>query len=284
MFRILHLMKGEIMIRNPVVAGSFYPGDSSILTNMITDYLQKAIIREEQGDILGVISPHAGFVYSGQCAAFSFNALKKKDFDLAVIIAPSHRFADFDFSLGDYDEYLTPLGGVKVAKDIINDLKVRYKMETSYYANNIEHSLEVQLPFLQQVKPNAKIVPILLGEQNPENSRRLSSILAEYFKDRLDNTVFIISSDQSHYYDSEIATEMDTKLAKNLENLDIIEMENNMKLGNVEACGIGGILTLMNLAKEFNYSKIKNLDYRNSGEVSGDYKQVVGYLSSCVYK
>ncbi len=284
MFRILHLMKGEIMIRNPVVAGSFYPGDSSILTNMITDYLQKAIIREEQGDILGVIAPHAGYVYSGQCAAFSFNALKKKDFDLAVIIAPSHRFADFDFSLGDYDEYLTPLGGVKVAKDIINDLKVRYKMGTSYYANNIEHSLEVQLPFLQQVKPNAKIVPILLGEQNPENSRRLASILAEYFKDRLERTVFIISSDLSHYYDSETAIEMDTELAANLENMDINKMEEDMKLGNVEACGIGGILTLMNLAKEFNYSKIKNLDYRNSGEVSGDYKQVVGYLSSCVYK
>jgi len=284
MFKILHLMKGEIMIRNPVVAGSFYPGDSSILRNMITEYLQKAIIKEEQGDILGVIAPHAGYVYSGQCAAFSFNTLKKKDFDLAVIIAPSHRFADFDFSVGDYDEYLTPLGGVKVAKDIINELKVRYKMGTCYYANNLEHSLEVQLPLLQQVKPNAKIVPILLGEQNPKNSRRLASILAEYFKDRLDNTVFIVSSDLSHYYDSEIATEMDSELAANLEDMNINKMEEDVKLGKVEACGIGGILTLMNLAKEFNYSKVKNLDYRNSGEVSGDYKQVVGYLSSCVYK
>ncbi|NQT65360.1 MAG: AmmeMemoRadiSam system protein B [FCB group bacterium] len=272
------------MIRNPVVAGSFYPGDSSILRNMITEYLQKAIIKEEQGDILGVIAPHAGYVYSGQCAAFSFNTLKKKDFDLAVIIAPSHRFADFDFSVGDYDEYLTPLGGVKVAKDIINELKVRYKMGTCYYANNLEHSLEVQLPLLQQVKPNAKIVPILLGEQNPKNSRRLASILAEYFKDRLDNTVFIVSSDLSHYYDSEIATEMDSELAANLEDMNINKMEEDVKLGKVEACGIGGILTLMNLAKEFNYSKVKNLDYRNSGEVSGDYKQVVGYLSSCVYK
>ena len=128
------------MIRNPVVAGSFYPGDSSILKNMITNYLQNAFIQDDQRDILGVISPHAGYVYSGQCAAFSFNALKKKNFDLAVIIAPSHRFADFDFSLGDYDEYLTPLGGVKVAKDIVNELKDKFTMRTSHYAHNTEHS------------------------------------------------------------------------------------------------------------------------------------------------
>ena len=272
------------MIRNPVVAGSFYPENSSILRNMVNEYLQKAIVKEEQSDILGVVSSHAGYVYSGQCAAFSFNALKKKNFDLAVIIAPSHRFADFDFSLGDYDEYLTPLGGVKVAKDIVNELKDKFSMGTSHYAHNTEHSLEVQLPFLQQIKPDAKIVSIILGEQNPENSNQLAEILAEYFKDRLDKTVFIVSSDLSHYYDNETATRMDTKIADNLENIDIKKMEKDMQMGKIEACGMGGILTLMNLAKELNYTRINTLDYRNSGKVSGDYKQVVGYLSSCVYK
>ncbi len=272
------------MNRNPVVAGSFYPGDSSVLKNQINDYLQKAIIKKDLKDILGVISPHAGYVYSGQCAAFGFNALKKKNFDLAVIIAPSHRFADFDFSLGDYDEYLTPLGGVKVAKSIVSELIEKYNLGTSYYANNIEHSLEVQLPFLQQINPDAKIVPIIMGEQTPNNSKRLAKILAEYFKDRIDKTVFIISSDLSHYYDSETATRMDTNIAENLENVDIDKMEKDMHQGKIEACGMGGILTLMNLAKELNYTGITNLDYRNSGEVSGDYKQVVGYLSSCVYK
>ncbi|MEA2096203.1 MAG: AmmeMemoRadiSam system protein B [Candidatus Cloacimonadota bacterium] len=272
------------MNRNPVVAGSFYPGDSSILKNMINNYLQKAIIKDDQRDILGVISPHAGYVYSGQCAAFSFNALKKKDFNLAVIIAPSHRFADFDFSIGDYDEYLTPLGGVKVAKDIVNELKDKFNMGTNYYAHNIEHSLEVQLPFLQQIKPDVKIVPIILGEQNPENSRRLARILAEYFKERLDKTVFIISSDLSHYHDNKLATEMDGKLSEDFKDRNIIKMEEDFKLNKIEACGIGGILTLMYLAKELNYSNAKILDYRNSGEVSGDYKQVVGYLSGCVYK
>ncbi|MDP8202260.1 MAG: AmmeMemoRadiSam system protein B [Candidatus Tenebribacter burtonii] len=272
------------MNRNPIVAGSFYPGDSSVLKKQINDYFKNAIIKDNQRNVLGVISPHAGYVYSGQCAAFSFNALKKKDFDLAVIIAPSHRFVDFDFSLGNYDEYLTPLGGVKVAKDIINEFKDKYNIGTNLYANNIEHSLEVQLPFLQQIKPEAKIVPFILGEQNPNNSRRLSEMLSEYFRNRLTKTVFIISSDLSHYYDSKTATGMDTILADNLENLDINKMEKDIQTGKIEACGMGGILTLMYLAKELGYSRVANLDYRNSGEVSGDYEQVVGYLSSCVYK
>lgn len=272
------------MIRNPVVAGSFYPGNPNILRNIVNEYLQKTIVKEEQSDILGVVSPHAGYIYSGQCAAFSFNAIKKKDFDLAVIIAPSHRFADFDFSIGDYDEYLTPLGDVQVAKDIVNELKDKYNMGTNYHAHNIEHSLEVQLPFLQQIKPDAEIVPILFGEQNSENSKRLAEILSEYFKDRLDKTVFIISSDLSHYHDNRIATEMDGKLSDNFKDRDIDKMEENFQLNKIEACGMGGILTLMYLAKELNYSNPKILDYRNSGKVSGDYKQVVGYLSGCVYK
>ena len=272
------------MLRNPVVAGSFYPGNSRILKNMITDYLQNADGPEEFSDILGIISPHAGYMYSGQCAAFGFKALKQKDFDLAVMIAPSHRFGDFDYSVTDYNEFLTPLGRIKVAQDIVKELKLKYSMVTSDYANDSEHSLEVQLPFLQQIKPEAKIVPILMGEQNPENSRRLAVNLAEYFEDRLEKTVFIISSDLSHYYDKPTATKMDTMIAENLEKLDVKKMEEDMLHGNVEACGLGGILTLMSLAKIFNYNSITNLDYRNSGDVSGDYDQVVGYLSSCAYK
>lgn len=272
------------MNRNPVVAGSFYPGDSSVLTKQINDYLGKAIVKKCQSDILGVISPHAGYVYSGQCAAYSFRALQKTTFDTAVIIAPSHRFADFDFSVGDYDEYLTPLGGVKVAKNIVDELKNKYNLNTIQFASNIEHSLEVQLPFLQQINPKAKIVPILLGKQNEVNSKKLAGILAEYFKDRIESTVFVISSDLSHYYDSEVALEMDTRLVKNLEDMNFDRMVEDMQQGTIEACGMGCILVLMELAEKLGYTSITNLDYRNSGEVSGDYKQVVGYLASCVYK
>ncbi|MBT4575746.1 MAG: AmmeMemoRadiSam system protein B [Candidatus Cloacimonetes bacterium] len=272
------------MNRNPVVAGSFYPGDSSVLTKQINNYLQNANIKLEEEELLGVISPHAGYVYSGQCAAFSFKALQQKEFDTAVIIAPSHRFADFDFSVGDYDEYLTPLGGVKVAKDIVNELKNKYNMGTTYHASNIEHSLEVQLPFLQKIKPDAVIVPILLGKQSLENSEKLAAILAECFEEKLERTVFIVSSDLSHYYESDVATAMDNELLKNFEDMDFNKMGSDFQLGKIEACGMGGILTLMNLAKHFDYKGIENLDYRNSGDVSGDYKQVVGYLSSCVYK
>jgi len=272
------------MLRNPVVAGSFYPGNSQTLRKMITDFLQNTDTNEQFSEILGIISPHAGYMYSGQCAAYGFKALQQKDFDVAVMIAPSHRFGDFDYSLTGYNEFLTPLGRVKVAQEIVRELKDRYNMGISDYANDSEHSMEVQIPFLQLIKPEAKIVPIVLGEQSPENSRKLAANLAEYFKDRLDKTVFIVSSDLSHYYDSETANKMDSKIADNLDKLEIEKMKEDMRLGNVEACGLGGILTLMNLAKILDYKRVANLDYRNSGDVSGDYDQVVGYLSSCVYK
>ncbi|MCF7858522.1 MAG: AmmeMemoRadiSam system protein B [Candidatus Cloacimonetes bacterium] len=272
------------MIRNPVVAGSFYPGDGKVLKTQINDFLENVELRKISGELLGVVAPHAGYVYSGQCAAFSFKTLKDENFKYTVIIAPSHRFADFDFSIGNYEKYLTPLGSVDIATNIVKELKGKYGLKSHNYAHNIEHSLEVQLPFLQIVKPEVKIVPILLGTQSKENSKKLAHILAEFFKDKIDQTKFVISTDLSHYYTSKIAKMMDTKLVELFEKLDVAGMEKNYEHREIEACGMGGILTLMNIAKLLNYSNSAVLDYRNSGDVSGDYEQVVGYFSSCIYK
>jgi len=272
------------MIRNPVVAGSFYPGDSSILMKQINNYLQNAGVNNCHNEILGVISPHAGYVYSGQCAAYSFNALQKRSFKTAVIIAPSHRFGDFDFSVDDFNEYLTPLGSVKVDLNIVNELKEKYDLISTRSASSMEHSLEVQLPFLQKINPKAKIVPILLGRQNENNSKKLASILAEYFQDQLDSTVFIVSSDLSHYHTQDEAIEMDTRLLNNIKEMNSEQIVKAMKDVTIEACGIGGILVLLHIAKKLGYKNSSILDYRNSGDVSGDYKQVVGYASACIYK
>jgi AmmeMemoRadiSam system protein B len=151
-------------------------------------------------------------------------------------------------------------------------------------AHNSEHSLEVQLPFLQIINQKAQIVPILLGNQSVENSRNLAKILTEVFKDKLTTTVFIISSDLSHYYDSDTASKMDIELASKIETMQINEVEKLFTEHRAEACGFGGILTLLHLAINLHYSQVKNLKYTHSGEVSGDFKQVVGYLASIVHK
>lgn len=272
------------MIRRPVVAGTFYPGIPETLKNQVLIFLHNAEVPDNYENALGIISPHAGYVYSGQCAACGFNALKQKKFDLAVIIAPSHRFGSFKYSVGKFKEYITPLGHVPVDMELVEELLKRDDFDFHPGAHNSEHSLEVQLPFLQMINPDAAILPILMGDQTSENSKILAEVLTDMFKNKLDKTVFIISSDLSHYYNSEKALTMDTLLSENVEKKSIRKLEKNLKSRKVEACGFGGILTLLHLAKKLGYDKTENLKYTHSGEISGDNSQVVGYLSSVVYK
>jgi len=270
-------------IRKSIVAGSFYPQNPAILETEIREFLAQANVPQKYNNCLGIISPHAGYFYSGQCAAYGFNAIKQKKFRRAVIIAPSHRFAGFKFSLGNYDFYQTPLGMLKVDKEFVNEL-LKYEefvfFEEAHYS---EHSLEVQLPFLQIINPDATIVPIIFGNQNAENAVILANILKNAFAERLDETVFIISSDLSHYYDDETARKMDMRLVHYVKEQMIEELERDLQIRLVEACGFAGILVLLHLAKEFHFEKVDTLHYSNSGDVNGDYSQVVGYLSSVIY-
>jgi len=269
----------------PVVAGTFYPADSEELFNLISKYLSQADVKLPQfEDVLGVISPHAGYIYSGACAAYSFKAISQKDFKLAVIIAPSHQYGDFYYSVGDYDACATPLGEVEVDRDLASKLLNDSKFVFFPYAHSREHSLEVQLPFLQTIKPETKILPIIIGYQYDQSSQYLSNKLAELLKNRLNETVIIISSDLSHYHDYKKAETMDNALAEAIERMDLETVETLLSEKKSEACGFGGILTLMHLANKLKYNRVKTLQYTHSGEISGDYNHVVGYLATLFYR
>jgi len=273
-------------ICKPVVAGSFYSSNPEKLKKEIQGYLTNVSgpIPDELNDILGIISPHAGYIYSGQCAAYSYKALQSKDFATAVIIAPSHQYGDFYYSVGDYDSFETPLGEIDVDRDLVKKMLSDSKFVFYHHAHSREHSLEVQLPFIQIINPQAKIFPILIGYQYDQSSLYLSQKLAELFKDKMEKTVFIISSDLSHYHNHNQAEQMDKKLAEAIEKLEIETVDQLVKERKSEACGFGGILTIMNLAKLFNYPKVKTLKYMHSGTTSGDFDHVVGYLSTLFYK
>ena len=273
-------------LRKAVVAGSFYPANPEKLRKDIQTYFEKAHNSYPEGmtDILGVISPHAGYIYSGPCASYSFQALQKKNFTTAVIIAPSHQSGEFYYSIGDYDAYQTPLGEVEVDKDLTGELLSDAKFVFYPFAHSHEHSLEVQLPFLQIINPDARIVPILIGYQYDQSSIFLAQKLAEILKDRMQDTVLIISSDLSHYHNHAVAEQMDIILAESIEKLDIDGVDNLLKERKSEACGFGGILTIMNLAKILAYPGVKTLHYTHSGTTSGDFSHVVGYLSTLFYR
>ncbi|MBN1327127.1 MAG: AmmeMemoRadiSam system protein B [Candidatus Cloacimonetes bacterium] len=272
------------MIRKPIVAGTFYSEKAELLRKQLEIYLLNAPIEKEYGDILGLISPHAGYVCSGQCAAYGYNVLKQKNFKLAVIIAPSHQVGGFRFSVGNFEAYQTPLGNIEVDQEVVKAFLNKEYFEFIPAAHKHEHSLEVQLPFLQFINPSAKILPVIFGVQNSENSQILALELADYFKDKLAETVFIISSDLSHYHDSFKAQAMDSKLSKLVESGDIDGLSGGFSLREMEACGFGGILTFLRLAKLLDYDKIENLNYDHSGNVTHDYSQVVGYLSTVIYR
>jgi len=267
--------------RKPVVAGMFYPNKSKELDEMITTFLQKADEEAEtKEDYLGVVVPHAGYVYSGQCAAYGFNALKNRDLENIVIIAPSHRFGEFSFSVGDYDSYETPLGDMKVNREITSILLDDAEFSFLEAAHNYEHSLEVQLPFLKKLFPEVKIVPILIGNQSYYNAQYLADKLYDIFNGKLDSTAFIVSSDLSHYHPADLAEMLDSKLITYLEKMQSEELYKQNRSGNVEACGIGGILTMMQFAKILKKAKVELLNYTHSGKSSGANDSVVGYLAA----
>lgn len=269
------------MKRKPVVAGMFYPSDEVELDNMITNFLKKAADEMKGKDsYLGVVVPHAGYVYSGQCAAYGFNAIKNRNLENIVIIAPSHRFGEFSFSVGDYDSYETPFGEVKVNREITGKLLEDAEFAFMEAAHNYEHSVEVQLPFIKKLFPNVSIIPILIGNQSYFNAEYLADKLFDLFEGRLETTAFVVSSDLSHYHSANLAEMLDSKLINYLVKMQNEELYKQTRKGVVEACGIGGIITMMQFVKNLNKSDIKLLNYTHSGKSSGENDSVVGYLAA----
>lgn len=265
-----------MIIRYPAVAGAFYPADPAEIKRELESYL-KAVPKETiSGELKALVVPHAGTIYSGPVAAFGYSLLGKsrgKEKLSIILIGPSH-FVSFSGAatfLSDF--WQTPLGKVKInprVKLLIE--KGESIIIDSQEAHSQEHSLEVQLPFLQLVLKDWSLLPIVCGEVNPVK-------LAEIFDSMIDeNTFVVVSSDLSHYYPYELAKEIDQKANEAIPNLDFKKTEKE-----VEACGKIGILTLMAIAKKRNW-KGKLLDYRNSGDTAGDKSQVVGYGCYAFYK
>ena len=268
----------------PVVAGTFYPSDADELRQMVGTYLEQAAPQERYRDVLGVVSPHAGYVYSGLGAGYAFRALQGKAIDTAVVLAPSHRVGGFVVSVGNYDAYRTPLGDVPVDREAVQALLSQDGICFAPQAHSGEHSLEVQLPFLMLSQPKARLVPLVLGHQTDDHSRWLAGVLASVFGSAMERTAFIASSDLSHYHDSDTARTLDMRFAHHVEKLDTEGLMDDIAGHRCEACGFGGVLTLMHLAKMLGYAKNDTLTYFHSGDVSGDNRQVVGYMASVFYR
>lgn len=272
-------------VRKPAVAGIFYPADRYELSRKIAGYLDKVGYQRVKGNLVAIVVPHAGYDYSGQVAAYAYKELEGREFKRVILLGASH-FARFDgISVAEYDYYETALGRVKVDQEFTRQLaKGNPAIVFLPEAHEKEHSLEVQLPFLQTVlKKDFKIVPVIFGTPSLANSRILAMSLAGKIDDE---TLIVCSTDLSHYHDYETAASMDKKTTGAILKGDIASFVEMLQEGECEACGTPALITTMLLAPTLGANQVELLQYANSGDlpagrhgVTGDKSRVVGYAA-----
>ena len=255
-------------VREPVVAGAFYPAGKAELGEMVDRYLAQAKSETIAG-VRALVCPHAGYVYSGLTAAHCYAPLAGSDFRTVVILAPSHRHAFAGVSIPAVDAYRTPLGLV-VVSPTVQQYAGKPPFVSIAEAHAREHSLEVQLPFIQRTLGSARIVPMVFGRVA---SGDVTQALAHSIDDR---TLVVASTDLSHHFPYETARQLDQQAIAAILALDLERMRSQ------HACGKGPVLALMGLARQKGW-KAKLLDYRNSGDTAGSKDSVVGYSAIAFY-
>ncbi len=270
-------------IRESVIAGSWYPGDAAKLRQQILDYFQRVPDFNIKGQLISLVSPHAGYMYSGQVAAYAYKLLYKNPFKTVIVLAPSHHVSFEGVSVYDRGGYMTPLGLVPLDDSLVSALK--QKDENIKYipdAHLREHSLEIQLPFIQVVMPEFKLVPLIMGNQKPSTCAWLANILWELIHDK--SILIVASSDLSHFHSYEEAMQLDNVILDMVDSFDTKGLGHNIRARSCEACGAGPVITAMLLAERLGATQGRVLKYANSGDVTGDLGRVVGYMAAAFFQ
>ncbi len=271
------------MIRPPAVAGTWYPGTAGALTEDVDTYLG-AVPASPGGRVQAIIAPHAGMMFSGPVAAYAYRAAARQEFDVAVLIGPSH-FAAFEgAALWPEGAFDSPLGPAHVDLPGAQALAQSPIVHTGLSAHRREHSLEMQLPFLRRVHPSLPIVPVLIGFQTRATIEGLADAVARAFAGR--RALLVASTDLSHYFDAQTAATLDARVQRCVNDfdadalLDLFEQYPEHERGRYVACGGGAAIAVMKAARALGAAEGRVLRYAHSGQVSGDYDGVVGYLAA----
>jgi AmmeMemoRadiSam system protein B len=276
--------KGPQDVRPSILAGTWYPGNPDTLTSTIQGYLSKVHRTSLDGNLKALIVPHAGYIYSGPVAAHAYRLLQKTQFKRVILVGPSHRLGFAGVSVNLQSGYETPLGIVPVdlqlARKILNaGPNTRWLRQ----AHSGEHSLEIQLPFLQTVLKNFKIVPIIMGQQDPDTCLNLSKTIVRVLSEAED-ILLIASSDLSHFHTYKEARALDQIFMDHVRMFDPQGLSKDLLLGRCEACGGGPVISVLRAARDLGADQTSILNYANSGDVTGNHRRVVGYLSAAVLR
>ena len=270
-------------LRKSVIAGSWYPGAPSILRRDIENYFDLVPDLELEGEVVGLIAPHAGYIYSGQVAANAYKLIRGKKYDAVIVVGPSHRVAFHGVSIFSKGAYETPLGIVPVAEELAEKIKILSKTVVDIpEAHFQEHSVEIQLPFLQVALGDFSFIPLVMGDQDANTCRELAEAI---YKASHGKKILIVgSSDLSHFYNYNMAKKMDAVVLRHLKDGDAVGLWQSLENGTAEACGGGPMVVVMLVARMMNANKAHLLKYANSGDVTGDKSSVVGYAAAVYCK
>ncbi len=272
-------------VRLPSVSGMFYPEDPVLLRKDIEAYLKGAEVEPISGRVHAIVSPHAGYVYSGQVAAFAYKAVSGLEVDSVIVIAPSHRAYFEGIALWETGSFRTPLGDIRIDEKGAGELlETRDVFTANRNVHKAEHSLEVQLPFLQCVFKDVLLLPLLMGAATEELYEKASDVLKEMILASPSRYLIVASTDLSHYYPYASAVKVDAITVEHLRNFDIGAMIRDTRSEKAQACGAGPMITAMMAARKLGAGTGRVLKYANSGDVSGDRSGVVGYVSAIFFE
>jgi AmmeMemoRadiSam system protein B len=280
-------MNEKLDIRPSPIAGQWYPGDPKRLSITVDAYIQEAKLPLIEGQVMGIVAPHAGYPYSGPVAGYAFAILQGLQPELVSVVSPMHYPYSEPFLTTAHEAYETPLGIVPVDKAAVEKLNELLGEEFGFGLASVrrdrEHSLEIELPFLQRaIRSEFKLLPVMVREQSRRGARILGKCLAETVRDR--NALLVASTDLSHFYPQELANDLDEVMLARIEAFDpdgVIRVEEE---GRGFACGRGALAAVLWAAKDLGANSVKILRHATSGDVTGDLSQVVGYGAAVILR
>ncbi len=297
-------------VRPSPIAGTWYEGNAKNLARVVDEYLNNAQLPALEGEVVAVIAPHAGHRYSGAVAAYAFAPIYRAERNepigesrrsalrlrteqqslssplrakLVVVISPFHNLSNYPLLTTAHDAYGTPLGNIEVDKSALAELSLHLDIPITPMFADKEHSLEIELPFLQRALTDEfKLLPIMIRAQDVDVAKKLGLALAQVLKNK--NALLVASTDLSHFYDQTTANMLDAEMLRRFESFDpesIFEAEHT---GKAFACGHAAVAAVLWASRELGANKVQILRHATSGDVTGDFTSVVGYGAGVVVK
>ena len=274
-------------VRPSPIAGTWYEGQAGPLAGAVDGYIAAAGLPELEGQVIAIIAPHAGHRYSGPVAGYAFATVKGSSPAVVAVLSPMHQLYQAAFITSAHAAYGTPLGEIPVNRPLVNRLDAKLKERLGYgltpVFNDPEHSLEIELPFLQRaLKESFSILPVMLRQQSRESAQQLGLALAETLA--AEKTLLVASSDLSHFHHQAAAEKLDAAMLAQVEAFSPEGLFDVEASGKGEACGLGALAAVLWAARSLGADTVRLLKHATSGDVTGDMRSVVGYGAAVVLK